>query len=187
MDKREIAANMILKSVESFIEAKSDFDYIQSILLAGASLGLTEPLLKQRNTQTASEKSAETIIAMREANIYWKGNKLIVDKSVRIISRMDREKVLKEVRRFDLEIYNSLKHTGRFWDKTEAFDDLEINTDFRATAEAVIFDAINDFNALEFDENFEYHSLPENVRILLNCWDPMESLPKFHAAERMYL
>ncbi len=186
MDKREIAANMILKSVESFIGAKTDFDYIQSILLAGASLGLTEPLLKQRDTKTASEKSAETIIAMREANIYWEGNKLIVDKSVRTLSRREREEVRKEVRRFDLEIYNSLKHTGKFWDNTAPFDDLEINTDFRATAEAIIFDAIDDFNALEFDDNFEYHSLPANIRILLNCGDPIESLPQFHAAERKY-
>lgn len=54
MDKREIAANMILKSVQSFVEATNDFDYIQSILLAGASLGLTEPLLKQKGTHTAS-------------------------------------------------------------------------------------------------------------------------------------
>ncbi|MCD9498284.1 MULTISPECIES: hypothetical protein [Photobacterium] len=186
MDKREIAANMILKSIQSFIEAENDFDYIQSILLAGASLGLTEPLLKQKGTQTASEKSADTIIAMREAHIYWEGNKLIVDKSVRSLCRKDRDKIRTDVRRTDLEIYNSLKHTGKFWDNTLAFDDLNIDTDFRATAEAVIFDAIDDFNTLEFDERFEYHSLPENIRILLNCGDPMGSLPKFRAAERKH-
>ena len=186
MDKREIAANMILKSVQSFVEAKSDFDYIQSILLAGASLGLTEPLLKQKGTKTASETSADTIIAMREANIYWEGKKLIVEKSVRTLSRREREDLRKEVRRSDLEVYNSLKHTGKFWDNTAPFDDLEINTDFRATAEAVILDAIDDFNALEFDERFEYHSLPDDIKILLNCGDPTESLPKFRFAERKY-
>jgi hypothetical protein len=186
MDKREIAANMILKSVQSFIEAKNDFDYIQSILLAGASLGLTEPLLKQKGTQTASHKSADTIIAMREAHIYWEGNKLIVEKSVRILDRREREQIRKEVRHSDLDIYNSLKHTGKPWNNTAASEDLNIDTDFRATAEAVIFDAIDDFNALEFDERFEYHTLPENIRILLNCGDPMESLPKFRGAERKY-
>ena len=186
MDKREIAANMILKSVRSFIEAEDDFDYIASILLAGSSLGLTEPLLKQKGTQTASYKSADTIIAMREANIYWEGNTLIVDKSARTLSRSERQQIRKEARILDLDVYNSLKHTGKPWDKVAPFDDLEINTDFKATAEAVIFDAIDDFNALEFDENFEYHSLPENIRILLNCGDPMDSLPKFYAAERKY-
>lgn len=186
MDKREIAANMILKSVQSFIEAENDFDYIQSILLAGASLGLTEPLLKQKETQSASEKSADIIIAMREAHIYWKGNKLIVDESVRSLCRTEREKIRTDVRRTDLEVYNSLKHTGKPWNQTPAFDDLNINADFRTTAEALIFDAIDDFNALEFDERFEYHSLPENIRILLNCGDPMGSLPKFHAAERKH-
>jgi hypothetical protein len=186
MDKREIAANLILRSIKSYVQAEMDMDYIQSILLAGASLGLTEPLLKESKTKSASDKAAETVIAIKEANFKWEGNRLVVEKSVRVLGRKKRDEIIKRVRIADREVYNSLKHTGKHWDNTSASNDLKIEADFQETAENIIFDAIDDFNSLKFDDSFQYHSLPSEIIYLLNCGDPMESLPKFHCKERRH-
>jgi hypothetical protein len=177
MDKREIAANLILRAIKSYVNAQDNMDYIQAILLAGSSVGITEPLLKEQETKTATEKSADLIIKIRESNIYWEDNKLIIKKNAKNLSEEERKRISKNTRIFERGIYNSLKHTGIPPQKLSASDDIVIEADFKTEAEEIIYDAVHDFNSLRFDENFQYHQLPKDIILLLNSADPMGIIP----------
>ncbi|NOI74006.1 hypothetical protein [Vibrio owensii] len=186
MDKREIAANLILRAVKSYVNAQNDMDYIQAILLAGSSVGITEPLLKEQQAKTATEKSADVIMKMRASEIYWEGNKLVIRQNAKTLSRRERQDISKSTRIFDRGIYNSLKHTGIPQQDLSASDDLIIEADFKNEAEEIIYDAVHDFNALKFDENFQYHQLPEEIITLLNCGDPMGIVSEPVAEQRTH-
>lgn len=184
MDKREIAANMLLRAVKSYVQAENDFDYIQSILLAGASLGITEELLKEDRTRSTNHKSADSVIAMKEANFRMEGNKLVVEKSVRSISDSERKSIIQQSKYAERKVYNSLKHAGNKWTNTLGYEDLNIEANFKEEFEEILFAAIDDFNAVTFDENFEYHELSEEIISLLNCGDPLGCLPQFVCRDR---
>ncbi len=186
MDKREIAANLILRAVKSYVNAQSDMDYIQAILLAGSSLGITEPLLKEQKTKTATEKSADVIMKMRESDIYWEGNRLIIKQNSKTLSHRERLDISKSTRVFDRRIYNALKHTGIPQQGLSASDDVVLEADFKNEAEEIIYDAVHDFNSLKFDKNFQYHQLPEEIILLLNCGDPMGIIPVPAAKQRTH-
>lgn len=186
MDKREIAANLILRAVKSYVNAQNDIDYIQAILLAGSSVGITEPLLKEQQTKTATEKSADVIMKMRASDIFWEGNKLVINQNTKTLTRGEREDISKSTRIFDRGIYNSLKHTGIPQQDLSPSDDVIIEADFQNEAEEIIYDAVHDFNSLKFDENFQYHQLPEEIILLLNCGDPMGIIPEPFAKQRTH-
>jgi hypothetical protein len=67
----------------------------------------------------------------------------------------------------------------------KASDDLVIDADFKLEAEEIIFDAVDDFNSLKFDQGFQYHQLPEEIIKLLNCGDPMGIIPEAVARDRI--
>lgn len=173
MDKREIAANLILRAVKSYVSAQNDMDYIQAILLAGSSVEITELLLKDQQTKTATEKSADIIMKMCASDIFMEGNKLVINQNARTLSRRKRDSISKHTRIFDRGIYNSLKHTGIPQQGLSASDDIIIEADSQTEAEEIIYDAVHDFNSLKFDNVFQYHQLHEEIILLLNCGDPM--------------
>jgi hypothetical protein len=176
MDKREIAANLILRAVKLYVHAENNIDYIQAILLAGASIGITEPLLKENQTKTSTAKSAEVIIKVNESEIYREGHRLIVEQGMKSLSKKERNAISKSTRFFDRGVYNSLKHTGNEMIDLKASDDLVIDADFKLEAEEIIFDAVDDFNSLK---------LPEEIIKLLNCGDPMGIIPEAVARDRI--
>ncbi|MBB1438698.1 hypothetical protein H5202_08385 [Shewanella sp. SG41-4] len=186
MDKREIAANLILRAVKSYVNAQNDMDYIQAILLAGSSVGITEPLLREQQTKTATEKSIDVIMKMRASDIFWEGSKLVINQNTKTLSRRERDDISKRTRIFDRGIYNSLKHTGKPKQDLSPSDDVIIEADFQNEAEEIIYDAVHDFNSLKFDENFQYHQLPEEIILLLNCGDPMGIIPDPVAKQRTH-
>ncbi|EJL6492804.1 hypothetical protein ACUULL_003544 [Vibrio cholerae] len=170
-DKRLIAADMLEEAINKFKMAKTDLDYIQSILLAGASIGITNPLLSEKQKQTAHEKSAESVIRIRE---YSLGRKL---------SQPEREDVFSGALRFNKQAYNSLKHAGK-GKKLAASKDLEIETDFAVEAEELLWAAIEDFNNLPISPEFLIEHGKNNFRLLIGQSDPLDTMPKMHCKPR---
>lgn len=169
-DKRLIAADMLEEAINKFKTAESDLDYIQSILLAGASIGITNPLLSENQRQTAHEKSAENVIRIRE---YSLGREL---------SQQEREDVFRGAMRFNKQAYNSLKHAGK--GKLAASDDLEIETDFAVEAEELLWAAIEDFKGLPISPEFLIANGKNDLRLLIGQSDPLGTIPKMYCKPR---
>ncbi|MFA0335245.1 MULTISPECIES: hypothetical protein [unclassified Vibrio] len=170
-DKRLIAADMLEEAINKFKTATSDLDYIQSILLAGASIGITNPLLSENQKQTAHEKSAETVIRIRE---YGLGREL---------SPQERKDVFSGTMRFNKQAYNSLKHAGK-GKQLAASDDLDIETDFAVEAEELLWAAIEDFNGLPISPEFLIENGKNDFRLLIGSSDPLGTIPEMHCKPR---
>lgn len=170
-DKRLIAADMLEEAINKFKTAKNDLDYIQSILLAGASIGITNPLLSENQKQTAHEKSAENVIRIRE---YRLGRELHWE---------ERKDVFSGVMRFNKQAYNSLKHAGK-GTKLAASDDLEIETDFEVEAEELLWAAIEDFKSLPTSSEFLIDNGKNDLRLLIGLSDPLGTIPKMYCKPR---
>ncbi|NGZ15227.1 hypothetical protein HGG78_15925 [Vibrio aestuarianus] len=170
-DKRLIAADMLEEAINKFKTAKNDLDYIQSILLAGASIGITNPLLSENKKQTAHEKSAENVIRIRE---YRLGREL---------SRKERQDVFSGAMRFNKQAYNSLKHAGK-GKQLAASDDLEIETDFAVEAEELLWAAIEDFKSLPISPEFLIDNGKTDLRLLIGLSDPLGTIPEMYCKPR---
>ncbi|ELQ2466339.1 hypothetical protein QTG64_004108 [Vibrio vulnificus] len=170
-DKRLIAADMLEEAINKFKTAKNDLDYIQSILLAGASIGTTNPLLSENKKQTAHEKSAENVIRIRE---YRLGREL---------SRKERQDVFSGAMRFNKQAYNSLKHAGK-GKQLAASDDLEIETDFAVEAEELLWAAIEDFKSLPISPEFLIDNGKTDLRLLIGLSDPLGTIPEMYCKPR---
>jgi len=188
MDKREIAANLILRAVKLYVQAENDMDYIQAILLGGSSIGITEPLLEEQGDETATEKSALVCMKMASSEIYLDNNKFFIKQGSKPLSNNKKSAISDSTRIFERGVYNSLKHTGRKSKKNEvaASEDLIIEADFKLEAEEIIYSAIHDFNCVKFDQEFRYEDLPEEILLLLNGGDPMGIIPMPVVRERKY-
>ncbi|CAH9054388.1 hypothetical protein PSEHALCIP103_01025 [Pseudoalteromonas haloplanktis] len=171
MDKRVIAAELIYEAVEEYKNAQSDIGYIKSILLSGAAIYLVGPLIEDagKTSELSKEKHAQTSVRFSK---YFSSRELTEDeiKDIKKRSRIENRRV-----------YNSLKHTGNRFENLSAISDLEIDVDFKAEAEELIWDIIDDYNNMDFPD---YHSLPRRIIELLNFGDPMDNLPKFVCRER---
>ncbi|AXV67080.1 hypothetical protein D0907_17295 (plasmid) [Pseudoalteromonas lipolytica] len=170
-DKRLIAADMLEEAISKFKTATSDLDYIQSILLAGASIGITNPLLSEHQKQTAHEKSAENVIRIRE---YGLGRQL---------SPQERKDVFSGAMRFNKQAYNSLKHAGK-GNQLAASDDLEIETDFAVEAEELLWAAIEDFKGLPISPEFLIDNGKNDLRLLIGRSDPLGTIPEMYCKPR---
>lgn len=170
-DKRLIAADMLEEAINKFKMAKNDLDYIQSILLAGASIGITNPLLSESQKKTAHEKSAENVIRIREYRLD------------RELSRKERQDVFSGAMRFNKQAYNSLKHAGK-GKQLAASDDLEIETDFAVEAEELLWAAIEDFKSLPISTEFLIDNGKNDLRLLIGLSDPLGTIPKMYCKPR---
>lgn len=178
MNKLEIAPHMLYRAAKLYVQAEDDFDYIQAILLAGSSMYICEPLLKEQTKKSQAELSAEGVIRLREAKSKIVKNKLEIEWNAKIITDKEKEEILKNVRKEDRKVYNSLKHAGFFTRGNvvkKASEDLDMgdvlgdDLDFRSAAEEIIIDAIQDYNALDFNGDFKPYNLPIEIRRVLNC------------------
>ncbi|NMH64593.1 hypothetical protein [Shewanella salipaludis] len=140
-DKRLLSADMLEEAILKFKVSETDLDYIQCILLAGASIGITTPLLSEAQKKTSHENSAETAIKFREYSLGC------------TLNETERKEVFSGNLKFNKQTYNSLKHTGK-GKKLAASDDLEIKADFREEAEELLWAAIEDFKNLPVSPEF---------------------------------
>lgn len=176
MNKLEIAPHMLYRAAKSYVQAENNFDYIQAILLAGAAMYICEPLLKEQGKKSRTELNAVGVIRLREAKSKIVNNKLEIEWNAKPITNKEKETIRSIVRREDREVYNSLKHAGFFrGDKVckKASDDLDMvnilggKLDFQSAAEELIIDAIQDYNALDFNGDFQPYNLPTEIRRVL--------------------
>ncbi|OCH01917.1 hypothetical protein [Aliivibrio fischeri] len=170
-DKRLIAADMLEEAIKRFKVAETDLDYIQSILLAGASIGITSPLLSEEQMQSSHEKSADNVIRLREHALG------------RTLTSKEREEVFSGSLRFNKQAYNSLKHAGK-GKKLAASDDLEIETDFAEEAEELLWAAIEDFNNLPISPEFLIDNGKDEFRLLIGQSDPLGTIPQMFCKPR---
>jgi hypothetical protein len=106
-----------------YINARRDIDYVTSILLSGAVIGIVSPLLKEQGGHTMHE------LLSRIANL---------------IAEPDEEASHEGMFR---EIYNSLKHAGN--KNIPASNDLKIQTDLKKEAAHMLDAAKHDFREIE--------------------------------------
>lgn len=114
---------MFEESVEKYDSAAGDIDYVTSILLSGAVVGIVAPLLEEQGGHPYHNLLARI------------GN-----------ATNDGEKKHPGMYR---EIYNSLKHTGHKRNKVEPSDDLEFYADLKSEAEWMLDAAKSDFREVK--------------------------------------
>lgn len=170
-DKRLIAADMLEEAILKFKVAESELDYIQCILLAGASIGITSPLLFEVDKKTSHEKSAESVIKIREYSLG------------RSLSELEKKQMFSGALRFNKQAYNSLKHAGN-GNKLAASDDLEIEADFCEEAEELLWAAIEDFKSLTISAEYWIDNGKNEFRLLIGQSDPLGTIPEMYCRPR---
>ena len=177
MNKLEIAPNMLYRAAKAYVQAEDDFDYIQAILLAGSAIYMCEPLLKEQGGKSQAMLNADGVIKLREAKIKLVDNKLEIEWGAKPIEYKEKQRIRNSVRMEGRKVYNSLKHAVLFYKNKphiKASDDLDMrdifsdDLDFCRAAEEIIIDAIQDYNSLEFNEDFKPYNLPIEIRRVLD-------------------
>lgn len=124
-NKIQLAAGMFVEAHHRYTGAKQEMDYIVSILLSGAVVGIIGPLLREQSGHTTHELLARISVAIAEPG------------DNRAHEGMFRE------------IYNSLKHAGNERKKISASGDLTIRTDLKKEAAQMLDAAKADFQNIE--------------------------------------
>lgn len=122
-NKIQLAADMFVEAHARYTNATRDIDYIVSILLSGAIVGIIGPLLKEQGGHTMHELLARISNAIAEPG-----------------EEDSHEGMFRE-------IYNSLKHAGNSnkREKVAASEDMEIQADLKQEAAHMLDAAKNDF------------------------------------------
>jgi len=124
-DKIVIASKMLVESHNKFVNAKEDIDYIISILLSGAVVGIVSPLLKEQGGHTAHE---------------------LLARMFNFISEDNDEKAHEGMFR---QVYNSLKHAGKEHKGVKASKNLEFGADLKLEAAHMLDAARDDFKNIK--------------------------------------
>lgn len=124
-NKIQIASKMFVEAHNRYLGAKEDIDYISSILLSGAVVGIISPLLKEQGGHTTHELLARISNLIAESG-----------------EETSHEGMFREV-------YNSFKHAGNDRGKIAASRDLEIRTDLKREAAHMLDAAKEDFRNIE--------------------------------------
>ena len=124
-NKIRLASEMFVEAHDRYTSAHRDIDYITSILLSGAVVGIVSPLLKEQGGHTMHE------LLVRIGNL---------------IAEPGEEATHEGMFR---EIYNSLKHTGNKNRNILSSADLEIQTDLKKEAAHMLDAAKHDFREIE--------------------------------------
>jgi hypothetical protein len=123
-NKIVIASNMFVEADARYRNASADIDYIVSILMSGAVVGIVGPLLKEQGGRTMHQLLAKIgdIVAEPGDGAHHEG--------------MYRA------------VYNSLKHTGNERANLNPSNDLAIHTDLRVEAAHMLDAAKEDFRKI---------------------------------------
>ena len=162
---------MLEEAILKFKVAETDLDYIQCILLTGASIGITSPLLSEAQKKSSHEKSAENVIKLREHSLG------------RPLNETERKQIFSGSLRFNKQAYNSLKHAGK-GNSLAASDDLEINADFFEEAEELLWAAIEDFRNLPISPEFLIDNGKNEFRLLIGLSDPLGTIPEMYCRQK---
>lgn len=141
-NKIQIASLMFVEAHNRYVEAEQEIDYIVSILLSGALVGIIGPLVKEQGGQTRHE------ILGRIMNAISGGGD---DTSHEGLFRA---------------IYNSLKHAGNKRRKIAASDDLEIKTDLKTEAARMLDTAKDDFRKIKVSNDVRCGLSEEFLKLL---------------------
>jgi hypothetical protein len=124
-NKIQLASEMLVEAHGRYTSACRDIDYITSILLSGAVVGIVSPLLKEQAGHTMHE---------------------LLTRIVNLITESGEEASHEGMFR---EIYNSLKHAGNTNKKIPASSDLEIQTNLKKEAAQMLDAAKHDFREIQ--------------------------------------
>jgi len=143
-NKIEIAAEMFVESHDRYHAAGLDIDYIVSILLSGAIIGIVDPLLEEQGGHTAHSLLVRILNLIAEP-----GEPESKDGMFRAI-------------------YNALKHAGndKGKNKVAASADLEIQADLRLDAARMLEAAKQDFQQVSIPQTIRQR-LPSRFIALL--------------------
>lgn len=125
LNKILIAADMFVESHQCFVTAKCDIDYITSLLLSGAVVGIVGETLRDQGGVSTHRSLADLTNFVSET-----GTPKIPDGAFRMV-------------------YNALKHAGDKRNDIRASDDLEIYADLPDEAARMLDAAKADFNRIE--------------------------------------
>jgi len=133
---------MLLESEHHFAVATRDIDYVASILLSGAVIGIVGPLLNEQGGRTMHQLLAKIsdVVAEPEDDHAHEG--------------MFRA------------VYNALKHAGNDRYKWKPSDDLEIHTDLRTEAAYMLDAAVENFQKIKIAPNIRAALSEEFVAFL---------------------
>ena len=116
---------MFVEAHERYMKATRDIDYVVSIVLSGAVVGIVSPLLKEQGGHTTHSLLARIDSLIAEP------------RDLPIHEGMFRA------------IYNAVKHAGNDRQNIAPSTDLEIETDLRAEAAHMLDAAKQDFRQIE--------------------------------------
>jgi hypothetical protein len=133
---------MFVEADARYTNATSDMDYIASILMSGAVVGIVGPLLTEQGHRTMHQLLAKIGELVAEPGD---------DPSHEGIFRV---------------VYNSLRHTGNRRANLNPSDDLEIHTDLRVEAAHMLDAAKEDFRKIVVSSEVREALAPEFLSLL---------------------
>ena len=144
LNKVKVASEMFVEAHARYATARRDIDYITSIMLSGAVIGVIGPLLKEQGGRTTHE----LLVAIANA-ISSPGDAPAYEGMFRTV-------------------YNGLKHAGndKQKQKVRASDDLEIRTNLPLEAARLLDAAKNDFRNIEVSAEVRQGLSPEFIQLL---------------------
>lgn len=138
LDKIQLADSMLVEAIKEYRNDDSQISYIKSILLSGAVIGITNPLLIEKGLETSLGEVADlsVLLSNNEFN-----------------SHKEKEKYKRQTISLFKYVYNSLKHSGVPKDNIKASDDLEIQCDLKTEARDLIMHAKTDMHKLNLSHD----------------------------------
>lgn len=157
-NKLLLAGEMLVAASNSYKAASTDIDYIKCILLAGAVINISYPLIEELGGKSKQRSSAELAT-------------FLMERSGHVFEGKQKAKQISRFIGFSNFAYNSLKHTG---DKTKDVlpsDDLYFESNLKIEAERIIIDAISDFIGVPFSQSLiNTHFSDELLDLLSSNW-----------------
>ena len=141
-NKIVLASKMFIEAHNKFDSAKAEMDYVSSILLSGAVVGIVALLLEEQGGHPMHE------ILARISNV------------------MVSEGYEKAHQGIFRETYNAFKHAGNKRKKIKPTEDLEIETDIKLEAGRMLDVAKSDFKQIEFSYNIRSQISNEFIQLL---------------------
>jgi len=141
-NKIQVAAEMFLEAHQRYTTASRDIDYITSVMLSGAVVGIISPLLTEQGGH-----STHSLLA-RIGNVVAQPGE-----------PPTREGMFRE-------IYNALKHAGDDRRKVAPSKDLEIHADSALEAARMLDAAKQDFRQIQVSHELKKKLAPEFLDLL---------------------
>lgn len=138
LNKIQLADSMLVEAIKEYRNDDSQISYVKSILLSGAVIGITNPLLIEKGLETSIGEVADLSVVL--SNNQFHGQK-------------EKEKYKRQTISFFKYVYNSLKHSGVAKDNIKPSDDLEIQCDLKTEARDLIIHAKTDMYKLNLSHD----------------------------------